>query len=249
MPLDLQIALNTIAKESFRDQADYDYIAARECWRMKLREQFFWSAMQAQEKYLKAILLFNGRSSIRPAGAPRRITFGHDLGMLATEVRTIAVVPFTVPPWLDKFFEHLTQFGNNRYLTRHTYSRMDFQRRLDESVWVVRRYCQDARVKVEVSRGRIVDFTEGIVDEIERAEHRVRPSRYQPFPGLLEEVLRRPAKDAARRALVWNNMFYGSRVRHELTFAMWSSSTVPPILRDWAQDPVLRPRLMTYVKF
>jgi hypothetical protein len=36
---DVEIALFTLANEVFREQADKDYIAARSCYRMNLREQ------------------------------------------------------------------------------------------------------------------------------------------------------------------------------------------------------------------
>lgn len=248
-PIPFQIALNVIAREAFRDQADLDYVTARQCWRMKFREQFFWAALQAHEKYLKAILLFNGRSSIAPFGAPKGLTYNHNLPLLVDEISTIANVPFTAPQWMKQFYVHLTDFGNNRYLTGHTYIRADYQRRLDESVWCVRRYCQDVRVKVQLSPTNTVDLTKGTIAHIENPMHRKRPTRYHPFKGVLEEILEREPTDQARRALVWNNMFYGTRVRHTLTYAMWQSSAVPPVQRPWAQDPRVLTRLRKYVIF
>jgi len=72
--MELQIILNTFATDIFRKQADYDYIAARANYRMRLRQQFLWSAHQAVEKYLKAILLFNGKSArfYTPAATAKR---------------------------------------------------------------------------------------------------------------------------------------------------------------------------------
>jgi hypothetical protein len=61
--MEMQVILNTFASDVFRKQADYDYIAARANYRMRLRQQFLWSAHQAVEKYLKATLLFNGKSA------------------------------------------------------------------------------------------------------------------------------------------------------------------------------------------
>jgi hypothetical protein len=52
--MELQVILNTFASDVFRKQADYDYIAARANYRMRLRQQFLWSAHQSVEKYLKA---------------------------------------------------------------------------------------------------------------------------------------------------------------------------------------------------
>lgn len=63
MTLPLTIALSTIAREAFRDQADRDYALARAAWRLRLRDQFLWSAQQTIEKLLKGTLLFDGRSA------------------------------------------------------------------------------------------------------------------------------------------------------------------------------------------
>src|SRR2546423_5751552 len=84
----LQIALSAIAEQAFRDQADKDYVAARSNYRMNLREQFLWSGLQACEKYLKAILLFNQLSARFVASNRTREKwntkreFGHNLRRL-----------------------------------------------------------------------------------------------------------------------------------------------------------------------
>ena len=54
-----EILINDFATRSFRDVADYDYIAARMAYRARLVPQFLWSSLQALEKYLKCILLLN----------------------------------------------------------------------------------------------------------------------------------------------------------------------------------------------
>lgn len=51
--------LNNFATRSFRDVADQDYVLARIAYRSELYAQFLWSGLQAIEKYLKAILLYN----------------------------------------------------------------------------------------------------------------------------------------------------------------------------------------------
>lgn len=55
----LERFVNGFGTQSFRDQADRDYIAARLACRHELFPQFLWSSHQAIEKYLKAILLYN----------------------------------------------------------------------------------------------------------------------------------------------------------------------------------------------
>ena len=51
--------INSFASQSFRDQAERDYIAARQACRAELMPQFLWASHQAIEKYLKGILLYN----------------------------------------------------------------------------------------------------------------------------------------------------------------------------------------------
>ena len=61
-----EILINVFAIRSFRDVADYDYIAARMAYRAQLVPQFLWSSLQALEKYLKCILLLNRIKSTKP---------------------------------------------------------------------------------------------------------------------------------------------------------------------------------------
>lgn len=55
----IEALMNDFATRSFRDIADQDYIAARLSYRYGLYSQFHWQSLQAIEKYLKAILLYN----------------------------------------------------------------------------------------------------------------------------------------------------------------------------------------------
>ncbi|MCA1796649.1 MAG: HEPN domain-containing protein [Geobacteraceae bacterium] len=57
--MEKRILINDFATRSFRDVADQDYIAARLSYRHGLYPQFHWQSLQALEKYLKAILLYN----------------------------------------------------------------------------------------------------------------------------------------------------------------------------------------------
>lgn len=102
--MDLQVVLNTFAKDVFRNQADCDYIAARANFRMQLRQQFLWSGQQALEKYLKAILLFNGQSArFRDPTVRRPREYGHDLIALFDAVRAIPIFAFELEPKDEQF--------------------------------------------------------------------------------------------------------------------------------------------------
>ena len=118
----LRIALFTLATEVFREQADKDYIAARSCYRMNLCEQFLWASLQACEKYLKGILLFNERSARYDSASydplkKRNKEFGHDAARLFAAARIIADLSLDKPDWLPEFLKYLTAFGNKRILT------------------------------------------------------------------------------------------------------------------------------------
>lgn len=81
----------------FREAGDEDYLVARWSARAKLPFQFHWSAQQSLEKYLKGILLMNGKSVKR---------FGHNLPDLFAETTKIVgnLVPSILCP--PSYFPH-----------------------------------------------------------------------------------------------------------------------------------------------
>jgi len=126
--------------------ADENYIAARWCCMQRLHTDFFWLGTHALEKYMKAVLLYNGRSVKR---------YGHDVTRLYRSVHTIAkrLLPTTLNQpatlvgihWVDRtatqFIEHLALNGNpdNRYLTYGYSTRSQDLHMLDAMVYAVRR--------------------------------------------------------------------------------------------------------------
>jgi HEPN domain-containing protein len=250
----LRIALFTLASEVFREQADKDYIVARSCYRMNLREQFLWSSLQACEKYLKGILLFNERSarydpaSYNPLKTHNK-EFGHDLTRLFTVVLTIADLPLSKPDWLPRFLKYLTAFGNNRYLSKATYATGDELRRLDEAVWVLRRACQNFDWTPNVN-GSPKNLRPVLLAQSSRQENRKTPALYRPFGagGYLEKTLKASKSDSARQALVWKNMFLGNRQRHRVSYTQFSSSENPPQTREWFSDPAITGKIDHYVR-
>jgi hypothetical protein len=252
----LRDALLALATEVFREQADKDYIVARSCYRMNLREQFLWASLQACEKYLKGTLLFNDRSArYDPAtynpNKKRNEEFGHNLTRLLTVVRTIGDLPLDKPDWLPGFLEYLTEFGNNRYLSKATYATGDELRRLDEAIWVLRRVCQnfDWTPKIKGSPPR--NLRPVLLAQLSRPENRKNPALYRPFGainGFLEKKLKASIRDPARQALVWNNMFFGKRQRHRLSYAHFSSSENPPQTRQWFSEPAIAGKIDYYIR-
>ena len=89
-----------IVRELFVDTADDNYITARWCFVEGLNVDYFWLAVHALEKYMKASLLLNGHSAkgyLDHAG--KRRSFGHDITKLYGYLRSFAadLLPDNLP--------------------------------------------------------------------------------------------------------------------------------------------------------
>ncbi|MEZ9804557.1 HEPN domain-containing protein [Vibrio sp. 10N.261.55.B8] len=127
-------ALLDITRRSFRDVADQDYLAARLCFHNYLFQQYVWSAQQAVEKYLKAILLFNGISTKK---------LSHDLGKTFAHLQqNCQFLEIELSEDSRELLDHLSVFGVNRYLEKpffvHKGNSLSV---LDGLVWELRKYC------------------------------------------------------------------------------------------------------------
>jgi HEPN domain-containing protein len=234
--MELQVILNTFASDVFRKQADYDYISARANYRMRLRQQFLWSAHQAVEKYLKATLLFNGRSArfYTPLGAKKRCEFGHDLNALITEVKNIALFKLEIEAEDEKFLSYLFhKGGENRYLSTSAYNTFDAIHRLDRLVWHIRRYCQYIPDRGFGCREAVPGMQEAVIRSITDPSKKKTPHLFALFAGELEDVIKKKPEDPARKALVWANLWYGNKKRLRVTYDSFSSSEIPPKEREW----------------
>ena len=116
---------------SFRDIADKDYLAARILYKVELGPQFLWSAHQAIEKYLKAIILYNDLSTKK---------IGHNLEKAFKQLDTIKEITFDFPNDIEDFIKYLNQQGNNRYFEKPAYAVGEELLMLDRTVWFIRRY-------------------------------------------------------------------------------------------------------------
>ncbi len=75
----LRSKIKDIVDETFVFPADYDYLNARWLSINRLYRPFFWAALQAIEKYLKANLLYNG--------VPVK-DYGHNIVAIAAKLKT-----------------------------------------------------------------------------------------------------------------------------------------------------------------
>ena len=128
----LNRSLNSFATQSFRDQADRDYIAARLACRFELFPQFLWSSQQAIEKYLKAILLYNRIKATK---------IGHDIEK-AMELTKSLPFALELSNRSQPFITHVARCGEYRYIDVPYYVHGHLLIDLDLTVWEIRRYCQ-----------------------------------------------------------------------------------------------------------
>ena len=206
------------ANRSFRDVADQDYIAARACYRLGLEQQFLWMALQALEKYLKAIHLFNFQSTK---------SYGHHIKKALDALGQIKDIPFDFPNDVRLFVEYLGKQGGNRYFTQPFFTVGEELLLLDKSVWHLRLYCQFIRNGTFQSNSKTIDWFPLKLAKIHRERHSERPNKVRVFGGFLEKVI--DGRDSPlRRELVWKNFFYGRQSQPDVkNFILRSSSGNP----------------------
>jgi hypothetical protein len=231
---EIQIVLNSIAREVLRNQADQDYIAARACYKMQLRQQFMWSAQQAIEKYLKAILLFNGKSARYYQKDESTIfEMGHNLILLNEKVCTILAPHYEISESERELLSHLYQQGaSNRYISFLAHNSGDELMRLDALVWNIRRYCQHISGKALGEPTQIPGLKEATYKYLTAEKTVDHPHKFKLTGGVLEKILKRESKNPARMSLVWANRFYGAKKRHSVTYRAFSSAQLPPNLQE-----------------
>jgi HEPN domain-containing protein len=246
--LKLQVALNSYAREVFRDQADQDYISARSIYRLKFREQFLWSSLQAVEKYLKGILLYNGVSALyKNWPSTKGPQFSHDLVALLEAVKKVPDIDFDCPAGVERFVDYLNRLGPNRYFDRPTYTRGDEIHSLDQAVWHIRRYCQDLHFEVNDPVTGKRDVVADLARGLKSPNLLTKPWKFRLFGGFLEKSLE-GNKSLVRDSLVWKNFYYGRRGKHVVTYPPLTGSANPPSVRSWARDSNIRNQLEQYVK-
>ncbi|MCC5845086.1 MAG: HEPN domain-containing protein [Verrucomicrobia bacterium] len=223
---------NSFIEYSFRDTADQDYIAARTLYRNQLLGPFLWSSLQAIEKYLKAILLYNER----PAKT------GHNTIKALNEVKKIGEIGFICSTEIEDFLEYLDEQGPNRYLSYTRYSKGDELSLLDESVFMIRRFCDDYFFPHESSKKRQHDqylLKAAKSQDILKNRHKFRLAP----KGYLGKVLDDPKLKQQRDQLIYQNLFYGAITRNKVKrrpIAGWSRSgnLMFPEIKTWVDERV-----------
>ncbi len=211
--------LNDFAIRCFRDVADHDYIVARMAYRANLLQQFHWSSLQAIEKYLKAILLLN-RIKAKDVN--------HDIEKALLYANKLPFL-LQLSESSKEFIRHINRYGRFRYLESSFYIFGPKLVELDKTVWEIRRYCTQINAEIQLHSGQKINIMEYELEKIARSEHE-RPRLFKLLGGVLEKIVD-CNNHPARKALVWQNAFFGSSKlwRRSVTMTVYSQATNSPL--------------------
>lgn len=227
--MDIDPLLNNFATRSFRDVADQDYIAARLSYRHGLIPQFHWQALQALEKYLKAILLYN---------RIKAKDINHDL---TRALKYAEKLPFSLnlSASTEELIKHIDNFGRFRYLETSYFTHGPKLVQLDRAVWEIRRYCRTLSYELTLPDGSTKNMLELEIKKIENSTNHS-PHKFRIIGGALEKILDK--KDhTSRSALIWQNGFFSGKARRFVRSpAHFNSVNAPLYLHPEILDEVLK---------
>ena len=215
---DINILKHDVIRELFLKTADQTYVVARWCFLNGLYLDFYWNAMHAVEKYLKAALLMNGRSS-KESAAGR--SYGHNIKLLYGAVSAFAgkIMPdrltrpsdLNIAHWRDEtaaeFVARLGREGdpNNRYNVFGFVQHPEDIYKLDMLVFAVRRSVQplDALHYTNSTRAQGAP-------EVKNYEFAQRNPAYQPehLNSKLTKLSGNKSTDAVREAFLNHNLAF-----------------------------------------
>jgi HEPN domain-containing protein len=227
--MDIDPLLNDFATRSFRDVADQDYIAARLSYRHGLIPQFHWQALQALEKYLKAILLYN---------RIKAKDINHDL---TRALKHAEKLPFSLnlSASTEEFIKHIDNFGRFRYLETSYFTHGPKLVQLDRTVWEIRRYCKTLNYELTLPDGSTKNMLELEIEKIENSTNRS-PHKFRIIGGELEKILDKKDHNS-RSALIWQNGFFSGKARKFVRSpAHFNAVNAPLYLHPEILDEILK---------
>ncbi len=209
-----EILINDFINRSFRDVADKDYIAARINYYHGLDQQFLWSALQSLEKYLKAILLYNRKSTKN---------ISHSIYKAYQQVLEIPNINFDFPSEIEEFIKYFDSQGQNRYFEHPFLVKGEDVLFLDKSVWYIRRYCQylynNQILLSEQNSGNFSLMLEMIKDKAILNN----PHKFKILGGFLEQVMQQK-HSPLKKQLIWKNFYYSCNKKNSIRLAINSKS-------------------------
>jgi hypothetical protein len=223
---------NGVVKRMFIATADQNYATARWAHMNAQDIDFFWLGLHAAEKYLKAILLMNGRHAKG---------YGHDIVKLCNAVRSIDAdidlgtfekpLPVDDRAWreqsLDDFVKQLNEYGdaNNRYMLYGYTISTDHLLKLDQFIYAIRRYCRPLR--------QVLKKTDGSESTINWAQQLKSARDHWKIGGdtPLERAANGKGSDELRRAFFNNNFAFAPNYAHSDQHIRHAASNPP--LAEW----------------
>ena len=226
----LTASKNNIIMEMYVRTADENYIMARWAHDQQLNTDFFWMAAHALEKYMKAVLLMNGKSVKG---------YSHGLVEMWGEVKKLGGLLLTgklkkpadlgIRYWFDwsytRFLEMLDNNGNphNRYATYGHAKHIFHLHMFDRMVWLIRRMTVplgDPVVRRPRTDGKTPTYKQIL---------RTQPDFVFPHFGMpLEKVIGGPDSEKKRALLNLNMAFAPPDYPHEDRPEM--TSAINPVL-------------------
>lgn len=216
-----ELLLNNFAIRSFRDTADLDYIAARLAYQNQLMPQALWSALQSIEKYLKCILLIN-RINIKDE------KLGHNIEKALTLIEDKLPFSLNLHESSIKYIKHLNTYGSYRYLEASYYSFGTELVWLDKTVWHLRRYCQVLNEEIELENGDKRNLLSLNLERIKNSNLKP-PHKCNLISGELEKIVANK-NHPARKWLIKQNIFFGSRERKSIQVSGYSEGKNAPLM-------------------
>jgi hypothetical protein len=188
--------------------------------RARLAGPFLWSAEQAIEKYLKCILMLNRLKTQ---------DLGHDIQKALWRINSMGPFQIKLRGSEQAVFDHIGEWGGDRYLISSFTLRDIEVLQLDMLVWKLRQYCtpldvvhyaddpSQAVLKLNINRieaGLTGAARSGLLDG-----------------GLLEAILH-DKKHAARPALIWKNLRFNLVARRGVKFVNGIQGVNAPLWLD-----------------
>ncbi|MGM1051016.1 MAG: HEPN domain-containing protein [Pseudomonadota bacterium] len=203
----IQGKIDKFIDQCFRDMADLDYIAARECYRRELFIQYLWLAQQSVEKYLKGILLYSRRNTK---------CYSHNLQKLMKNISKIDGLEFLLTEEVEKYIEYLDRQGMNRYFEKEHFMEGDDILYLDRTVWQIRRYCRQLRPELVRNGDVLISPIDGV--QVEKLNRALKNDDRFSVPirgGLLEKIVK-GKHSGKRESLVWHNFCFGKKRKNTI---------------------------------
>jgi hypothetical protein len=229
---------HSIINELIIATADDNYVLARWCFHQHLNVDFFWLAVHALEKYLKAVLLLNGKSAK---------SYSHDIVKLYASVTPLA--PELLPAILVKpedrmpdpywhvenaadFIARLHRDGqaDNRYQLFGYSRHPEDLWKLDQVVFIVRRMCRPLEA-YELGKPH-----DGAANFSNRDILGKCPQRWRLNSRLEETMSGKRGEELTRAALTWNFPFAPADYKHPPV--SYTSSAQNPVLVRRLYDPL-----------